>query len=87
VILGIRPEHLIDTASVQNPDSESTFRATVRVIESAGSEKLVHIRNEENTFVAKLDPHVQLKTGDTVNFTARMESSHIFNMENGSTIF
>jgi multiple sugar transport system ATP-binding protein len=87
VILGIRPEHLTDSASCQDPDPDSSFRASIRVIESAGSEKLVHIRNEDNTFVTRLDPHVQLKTGDIVDFTARMESSHIFDLETGNTIF
>ena len=87
VTLGIRPEHLTDSASIQNPDPDSSFRASVRVIESAGSEKLVHIRNDNNTFVARLDPHVQLKTGDIVEFTARMESSHIFDEETGHTVF
>ncbi|MGD8256304.1 MAG: sn-glycerol-3-phosphate ABC transporter ATP-binding protein UgpC [Desulfobacterales bacterium] len=87
VILGIRPEHLTDSASCQNPEPDSSLRALIRVIESAGSEKLVHIRNHDDTLVARLDPHVQLKTGDIVDFTARMESVHIFDMETGNTIF
>jgi len=87
VILGIRPEHLTDSASCQNPEPDSGFRALIRVIESAGSEKLVHIRIQDDTLVARLDPHVQLKTGDIVDFTARMESAHIFDIETGHTIF
>jgi multiple sugar transport system ATP-binding protein len=87
VILGIRPEHLTDSASCQNPDPDSSFLASVRVIESAGSEKLVHIRNEDDTFVTRLDPHVQLQTGEVVEFTARMESAHIFDKEIEKTIF
>jgi len=87
VILGIRPEHLTDSASCQNPESDSGFRALIRVIESAGSEKLVHIRIQDDTLVARLDPHVQIKTGDIVDFTARMESVHIFDAETGNTIF
>jgi len=87
VILGIRPEHLTDSASCQSPDPDSSFSALIRVIESAGSEKLVHIRNENDTFVTRLDPHVRLKTGEVVDFTARMESAHIFDMKTGDTIF
>jgi multiple sugar transport system ATP-binding protein len=87
VTLGIRPEHLTDAASCQHPDPGGSFRASVRVIESAGSEKLVHIRNEAETMVARLDPHVQLKIGDTVDFIARMESAHLFDIETGNTIF
>ena len=87
VTLGIRPEHLTDSASIQTPDPESSFRALVRVIESAGSEKLVHIRNEDDTMVARLDPHVKLGIGDAIDFTARMESAHLFDINTGDTIF
>ena len=87
VTLGIRPEHLADSAGLQNPDPKSSFRASVRVIESAGSEKLVHIRNEDDTMVARLDPHVKLRIGDVVDFTARMESAHLFDINTGDTIF
>ncbi len=87
VTLGIRPEHLTDSASLQDPDPNSSFRARIRVIESAGSEKLVHIRNEDDTLVARLDPHVRLGIGDVVDFTARMDLAHIFDINTGQTIF
>jgi multiple sugar transport system ATP-binding protein len=87
VTLGIRPEHLTDSAGLQNPNPKASFKASVRVIESAGSEKLVHIRNEDDTLVARLDPHVQLNIGDVIDFTARMESAHIFDIDTGQTIF
>jgi multiple sugar transport system ATP-binding protein len=87
VTLGIRPEHLTDSASIQNPDPKSSFRASIRVIESAGSEKLVHIRNEDDSLVATLDPHVRLRIGDVIDFCARMDSAHIFDINTGHTIF
>jgi multiple sugar transport system ATP-binding protein len=87
VTLGIRPEHLTDSTGLQNPDPASSFRALVRVIESAGSEKLVHIRNEDDTMVARLDPHVRLRVGDVIDFTARMDSAHLFDINTGDTIF
>jgi len=87
VTLGIRPEHLTESTGLQNPDPKSSFRASVRVIESAGSEKLVHIRNGDDTMVARLDPHVKLKVGDVIDFTARMESAHIFDINTGDTVF
>jgi multiple sugar transport system ATP-binding protein len=87
VTLGIRPEHLTDSTSLQDPDPRSSFRASVRVIESAGSEKLVHIRNDNDTMVARLDPHVKLRVGAAIEFTARMESAHIFDINTGNTIF
>jgi len=87
VILGIRPEHLPDSGSCQDPDPDYSFSAIVRVIESSGFEKIVHIRNEDDTLVTRLDPHIQLKTGDVVDFTARMDSAHLFDKDTEKTIF
>ncbi|UCD81499.1 MAG: sn-glycerol-3-phosphate ABC transporter ATP-binding protein UgpC, partial [Desulfobacterales bacterium] len=87
VVLGIRPEHVTDSASLQNPDPASSFRASIRVIESAGSEKWVHMLIGEDTMVARLDPHVRLRVGDVIDFTVRMESAHIFDRDTGDTIF
>jgi multiple sugar transport system ATP-binding protein len=87
VTLGIRPEFLTDAASCQDPDPCNCLSATIKVIESAGSEKLVHIRNKADNLVARLDPHVQLRIGDTVDFMVRMESAHLFDVETGNTIF
>ena len=87
VILGIRPEHLSDSASCQNPDPDCSFSAEVRVIASAGSEKLVLVHNEDDTLVTRLDPHIQLKRGDVLDFTARMGSAHLFDKDTDKTIF
>ncbi len=87
VVLGIRPEHITDSASLSQPETDHTFRARIRVIESAGSEKLVHVRAGEDTLIARLDPHVRLKTGDNCEFTVRMKSANLFDIETGETIF
>lgn len=86
-ILGLRPEHISDTATQREYEPETTFKASVWVVEPLGSEKLVHIRNENDTLVARLDPHVTLKAGDVAEFTARMDLAHIFNKETEETIF
>ena len=86
VVLGIRPEHMTDSASQPQSDADQTFKAVVRVIESAGSEKLVHIRSGKDTLIVRLDPHVRLRTGKTFEFTVRMASAHLFDIETGETI-
>ena len=87
VVLGIRPEHMTDAISLSQPKPGHTFKAVIRVIESAGSEKLVHMRAGEDTLVARLDPNVRLKTGDCCEFAVRMASAHLFDIETGETIF
>jgi len=87
VILGIRPEHISDTATVKSYGPGTTFKASVWVVEPLGSEKLVHVKNEDDTLVARLDPHVTLRSGDIAEFTVRMDLAHIFDKETEKTIF
>ena len=89
VELGIRPEHI----SIMNgePDSDiqsgTKFEANVWVVEHLGSDKLLHIKNGDNTLVARIEPHLKIKSGETAVFFAKMEFAHIFDKESGATVF
>ena len=87
VTLGIRPEHISDATSKKSYEPGTTFKAHVWVVEPLGSEKLAHIKNEDDTLVARLDPYVQLKSGDTAEFVVNMNLAHIFDRETEETIF
>jgi len=87
VLLGLRPEHIDDLGSVKAPEPGATFKAEVWVVEPLGSDKLVHIRMGQATMVARLDPRVDLKAGETAEFVAAMGSSHVFDKETGKTIY
>ncbi|MBW1713011.1 MAG: sn-glycerol-3-phosphate ABC transporter ATP-binding protein UgpC [Deltaproteobacteria bacterium] len=87
VVLGLRPENVADAASCQVSDPEMIFKASVWVVEPVGSEKLVHIRNENNVLVARLDPNITLQPGQVTDFAARMEMAHLFDKETEATIF
>ena len=86
-ILGLRPEHISDTETVKKFEPGTTFKASIWVVEPLGSEKLVHIRSEEDTLITRLDPHVKLKPGDTAEFSVRMDLAHIFDKETEETVF
>ena len=83
-VLGLRPEH-IELPS-DGAQSSSVFTAEVRVVESAGSEKIVHGVFGGSPIVIRLDPHTRLKPGETARFAARMETVHVF-AEDGQTLF
>jgi len=86
-ILGIRPEHITDTMTRKDFEEGTTFKASIWVVEPLGSEKLVHVKNADDTLVARLDPHVNLQPGDTAEFAVRMDLAHIFDRETEKTIF
>jgi multiple sugar transport system ATP-binding protein len=85
-VLGIRPEHIGLDADAAGSDSQTVFAAEVRVVESAGSEKIVHASCGRHPIVARLDPHTRLKPGETARFAARMEAAHVFDT-GGQTLF
>jgi multiple sugar transport system ATP-binding protein len=85
-VLGIRPEHIGLASDTTRCDCREGFKAVVRVVESAGSEKIVHARVEDHSLVARLDPHTRLKTGEIVEFAVRMETAHIFDKVTGQTL-
>jgi len=87
-ILGIRPEHIdAKDAVIRKYGPESVLQASVWVIEPLGSEKLAHIKSEEHTLVARLDPHVDIKVGDSAEFVVKTDFLHIFDKETEKTIF
>jgi multiple sugar transport system ATP-binding protein len=88
VVLGLRPEHIIHREAGDQHDPETTFKGSVWVIEPLGSEKLVYIRPEnQETLIARLDPHASLKIGDVADFNVRMDLAHMFEKADGRIIF
>jgi multiple sugar transport system ATP-binding protein len=88
VCLGLRPEHIIHRSLVEQYDPEVSFKGSVWVIEPLGSEKLVYLRPEsQETLIARLDPHVNIKLGDVADFTVRMNLAHLFEKTDGRIIF
>ncbi len=86
-ILGIRPEHLTMRSEARNYDPEMVFKGTVWVTEPLGSEKLVYVKNGQHTIVTRQDPHVAVKTGESIELVADMAFSHIFNEETEKTVY
>jgi len=85
-ILGIRPENIACTRTVKDFGPETTLKASVWVIEPLGSEKLAHLKNGDNPLVGRLDPLIDLKSGDEADFAIKMELAHIFDPETEETI-
>jgi multiple sugar transport system ATP-binding protein len=81
VILGIRPEHILDPLCVEQREEGETFQASVWVVEPLGSEKFVHLRAGGTTLVARMAPQVPLKMGESAPFVARMDCVYFFDKE------
>jgi len=83
LLVGIRPEDLdFTTTPVDN-----NMVAKVVVIEPLGAETQLHINTGSHTFTTKNEPTIQVKVGDTVNFTPRLEKLHFFDLETERSLF
>jgi multiple sugar transport system ATP-binding protein len=86
VVLGIRPEHILDPLSSEPKGKGETFHASVWVVEPLGAEKFVHLRVGATTLVARMAPQVPLKMGESAPFVARMDRAYFFDNETGLVI-
>jgi len=85
-VLGVRPEDIDAKSTARDYDPEGIFEASVWVVEPVGSEKLAHIKCDQYVLVARLDPHIDIKPGQTVEFVAKMDLAHVFDKETERTV-
>ncbi|MBO8174098.1 MAG: ABC transporter ATP-binding protein [Thermococcus sp.] len=88
VIFGIRPEDLYDAmfAQVKIP-GENMVRAVVDIVENLGSERIVHLRVGNITFVGAFHAESMVKEGQEVDVVFDMKKVHIFDKKTEKAIF
>ncbi len=83
VIIGIRPEH-IDLNSNENQEG---IGAKVEVTELLGSETYVHLKVEDKTIVARIEPSIMVRVDDNVKVSFDLEKIHVFDKDTEKAIF
>mgnify|MGYP000377389697 FL=1 len=78
VVLGLRPEHLSDMAEESTGVDSPTFKGLVRLVKPLGSEQLIHLEINSQQSVARIDPKVSIRYGETVKFIADMDAAIFF---------
>jgi len=78
LVLGLRPEHILEPRPEHEGRKGAPFEASVRVVEPLGSEKYVHVRTGQNTLVARLGADSTHKIGHKATFVANMEKAYFF---------
>ena len=73
--MGVRPEHL----SLGSGISQCCFDAGVEVVEQLGSEIILETRvGDARVTVARVDPQVSFRVGETVRLSVQPERLHFF---------
>jgi multiple sugar transport system ATP-binding protein len=83
VRMGIRPEHLHDKESGSRLALGATTQAKVEVIEALGHEKVIYFSMGPHRFIGKLEAHVPVEVGQTMDLVFDAQKTHIFDKESG----
>jgi multiple sugar transport system ATP-binding protein len=73
VVLGLRPEDLS-----LDPSAPQLGEAKIQVVEHMGHETLVHLEYRSQILVARLEPDLKARAGDTVPLGVRPDRGHLF---------
>ncbi|MBI3830579.1 MAG: sn-glycerol-3-phosphate ABC transporter ATP-binding protein UgpC [Planctomycetes bacterium] len=86
VLLGIRPEHIHDPASGASLKLGAKVQAKVEVVESLGDLKVVYFVEGPHRFVGKVDAHVPVATGQTMDLVFDANKVHVFEKNTGRNL-
>jgi multiple sugar transport system ATP-binding protein len=87
VIIGIRPEDVIDRAHANGMSSMTGLPTTVDVVEPLGSEILLDLDyGTETPMIVRAEPRSSFKPGDKVEVLFKPERLHMFDAETELTI-
>ncbi len=82
VYIGIRPEDLDLRGFSDIVEGDNVIQATVDVVEPLGAEThIIAAVGGDQSVVARVDPHADVKPGDDIEFVARLSHLHAFDME------
>jgi multiple sugar transport system ATP-binding protein len=86
VVFGIRPEHVRDRESVNDPNPENIVSSKVEVIEPIGSEALWYFTTGANTFIARVDSHSRAEVNRDKAMVFDTSKAHLFDPATEKTI-
>ncbi len=78
VRVGVRPEHLRLCNGEGPREDAARFSGTVELVESTGSEELVHLATAAGRLVCRLQAGARLGAGEVVNVAADVGLVHVF---------
>ena len=86
MLLGIRPEHLPQSAPETTRPSSAPVTAMVEVVEPMGMETLVHLRLGATQLVARVSPETDAAPGAPIHLAAEMAHMHLLEPESGRVV-
>jgi multiple sugar transport system ATP-binding protein len=86
VKLGVRPEMICDKQSAHDWPLATIVKAKVEVVEALGDLKVVHFSTPKNSFIGKVDAHVETPVGGAAEVAFNASKIHIFDTQTGENL-
>ena len=86
LVLGIRPEHIVEASAPYGPLERGEVRASVEVVEPMGSETYLYLRAEDTRFVARIYTDWIPAVGEPVHLAFDLAEMHFFDKETGAAL-
>ncbi len=86
VTFGIRPEDLWISESDQISDRRGWLNGFVEIVETTGSDTLLHVKIGEDIIVAKVSSDCQVESRTTVKLCFDQNKMHLFNTSTGESL-
>ncbi len=80
IIVGIRPEHLLDP-SIPTRGEKAKLAVEVEVIEPLGDEVIVHARVGDELLVYKVEPQMTPEVGQKLEIAVELDRLHLFDAD------
>ncbi len=86
ITLGIRPEHIRPEGAFVAANQDAAIEAGVEVVEPLGSEILVYLKVGDTTVIAKIEPTVMPRVGESIDVALDIDHVHFFDAETGESL-
>ncbi len=87
VILGIRPEDLIDVGGTGGEiDPNLSFSAKVNLIEPLGHTSYLYLQSGDDEIIARIDPETEVSPGSQMRWTMKPENIYFFDKDTEKAI-
>lgn len=81
VIIGIRPEDILDPQFSRHIENRAEIQANIKVVERLGNENLLYFDKYGSHFTARIDPESKIKSGDDVPLILNLDKLFLFDKE------
>ena len=86
LVLGIRPEHIVEASASYGPRERGEVRASVEVVEPMGNETYLYLRAKDTRFVARIYTDWIPAVGETVHLAFDLTEMHFFDKVTGAAL-